>query len=267
MDYDVDLAVAEWLEHQDMSRAGVVINAMRRWITTRVSYYHRALIDRGIEWDDLYQEASLAVCHALRKFDPDVGACFITYSDFWITAYLQRFLRQFGNVVYTPNSTKWQHVCSHYDRWAAEIRLSDPQIGVHDMHVKMSKLPSVTRKKIKMWHLDTFFQLRLKPQGVDLTFDEQNQYGGLTLKDPMDYESLTTDKIQLDKIRTVIDAEFRNARPVIRDIVFNRIVSEGKDPLETIGQRNNITRERVRQIEKDVKLRIEKLFGLAKDTL
>ncbi len=47
----------------------------------------------GLDWDDLFQEASLAYCQAMKTYDPRRGAI-STYMWWTITSHLKNYLRQ-----------------------------------------------------------------------------------------------------------------------------------------------------------------------------
>lgn len=60
----------------------------------------------GQQWyDDLLQEASLAVMHACEKYNPE-RATFSTYASGWIRAYLQRFVRT-NRIIHVPEHRFW----------------------------------------------------------------------------------------------------------------------------------------------------------------
>ncbi len=47
----------------------------------------------GLDWDDLFQEAALAYCRAMKTYDPKRGAI-STYMWWSITSHLKNYLRQ-----------------------------------------------------------------------------------------------------------------------------------------------------------------------------
>ena len=72
------------------------------------------------ELEDLMQEGYIALCEAVRHYDPEKGVAFITYATFWIRQGMQRYIENCGNVVRIPtHAREWMH---KYKRMEAEYR-------------------------------------------------------------------------------------------------------------------------------------------------
>lgn len=72
------------------------------------------------ELDDLMQEGYIALCEAVRHYNPEKGVPFITYAAFWIRQVMQRYIENCGNVVRIPtHAREWMH---KYKRMEAEYR-------------------------------------------------------------------------------------------------------------------------------------------------
>ena len=54
------------------------------------------------EMDDLKQEGYLALCEAVRHYNPDQGVPFINYAAFYIRQGMQRYIENSGNCIRIP---------------------------------------------------------------------------------------------------------------------------------------------------------------------
>lgn len=55
-----------------------------------------------LPFDDLFQEAMLGVVRASEKFDPSFGCAFSTYANWWIRAYIKKWIRDKSRQVRLP---------------------------------------------------------------------------------------------------------------------------------------------------------------------
>jgi len=56
----------------------------------------------GYEYEDLIQEGSLGLVHAIEKFDTSRGIKFSTYATWWVRQYLQRYMQSTGATIRVP---------------------------------------------------------------------------------------------------------------------------------------------------------------------
>lgn len=62
----------------------------------------RRFINRGIDYDDIFQVASMGVLYAVERFDPDRGVKFATFATPTVTGEIRRYFRDKGNFVRIP---------------------------------------------------------------------------------------------------------------------------------------------------------------------
>lgn len=62
----------------------------------------RKFINRGIEYDDIFQVASMGVLYAVERFDPDRGVKFATFATPTVMGEIRRYFRDKGNFVRVP---------------------------------------------------------------------------------------------------------------------------------------------------------------------
>ena len=69
-------------------------------------FHARRYSGRGIDYDDLYQEACLGLISAIEHYDPSLGACFPTYATHRIVGSIKTYFRDKGWSCSLPRSVK-----------------------------------------------------------------------------------------------------------------------------------------------------------------
>jgi RNA polymerase sigma-B factor len=62
----------------------------------------RKFINRGIDYDDIYQVASLGVLYAVERFDPDRGVKFATFATPTVLGEIRNYFRDRGSFIKIP---------------------------------------------------------------------------------------------------------------------------------------------------------------------
>ena len=62
----------------------------------------RKFINRGVEYDDIYQVACLGILYAVERFDPDRGVKFATFATPTVLGEIRRYFRDKGNFIRIP---------------------------------------------------------------------------------------------------------------------------------------------------------------------
>lgn len=62
----------------------------------------RKFINRGIEYDDIYQVASLGILYAVERFDPDRGVKFATFATPTVLGEIRNYFRDKGSFIKIP---------------------------------------------------------------------------------------------------------------------------------------------------------------------
>ncbi len=62
----------------------------------------RKFVNRGVEYDDIYQVACMGILYAVERFDPDKGVKFATYATPTVLGEIRRYFRDKGNFIRIP---------------------------------------------------------------------------------------------------------------------------------------------------------------------
>lgn len=202
----------------------------------------RRYASRGMCLQDLIQEGNLGLVHAVEMFDPEQYTRFSTYAKYWIQQSIQRALETLTTPVRVPCYAnhlllKWRRATSKLQEELGRIP-TEEEVG---QHLKLSKRQlQIVRKALKVYN--------------GLPRPESQENGGKTTSELEDLNSPepenhleATEEMQ-HVLKLVDRLEERQA-----NILRLRFGLTGKAPmaLHEIGEQLNLTRERVRQIERD----------------
>lgn len=62
----------------------------------------RKFINRGVDYDDIYQVACLGILYAVERFDPDKGVKFATFATPTVMGEIRKYFRDKGNFIRIP---------------------------------------------------------------------------------------------------------------------------------------------------------------------
>ncbi len=238
----------------------------------------RNAIGQGIDYLDLVQEGVLGLMRAAERFNYREGARFAVFASSWIWQGISRALADQGRTIRLPVHM-YERVCTLQDslRKHAEIGevnaisitldcfslTSDPQEsednGVNDEAVGKPQTLTVRKMRRKAYRMLEYCQ-SLVPLDLELSdnlFERMDFLASdsVTLTDCIFDQNSDVETIILHHEWTImlqrLLQEFRSISS--RDVEILRLrygLDDGREyTLEEIGQRFNLTRERVRQIE------------------
>jgi RNA polymerase primary sigma factor len=202
----------------------------------------RNYVGKGLDLPDLIEEGNLGLLRAVEGFDPSMNTRFSTYAGYWIKQSIKRALINTGKTIRIPAYmaqllTEWRRATA-----ALQEDLGRPptqeEVAAH-MNLPRRKL-NLIKKAIRIYNA--------APQ-ADPTEEGQNIDSTL-----MDIRTKTPDTslIESDDVRQVLlllNKMGEREATVLR----LRFGLDGEEPktLKEIGERLGLTRERVRQIERE----------------
>jgi RNA polymerase primary sigma factor len=235
-------------EHLIMANTRLVISIAKRYQ------------GRGVAFHDLIQEGNLGLMRAVDKFDPGRGCKFSTYATWWIRQAITRALSDQGRTIRLP-----VHMVESISKLKRTAYLMEQDRGrppsPEEIADEMGLKPRRVRWMLKVARRPLSLQ---KPVG-----EEKDSELGSFIKDketppPPEAAEQTLLRATLEELLTTL-------RPRQERILRLRFgLQDGQIyTLEEVGERFGLTRERIRQIEKEAlrRLRHPRRSRLLKDYL
>ena len=202
---------------------------------------------RGVPFQDLIQEGNLGLMRAVDKFDPSLGHKFSTYATWWIRQAVTRALADQGRTIRLP---------VHMGEWIRKLNRTTYQM---EQDRGRPPIPEEIADEMGLEPRRVRWMLEVARQPVSLqepAGEEKNSELGSFIEDeetppPSEVAEQTLLRITLEELLTTLSP--REAR--ILRLRFG--LQDGHYyTLEEIGEKFGLTRERIRQIEKEALQRL-----------
>lgn len=195
---------------------------------------------------DLIQEGNVGLIHAVRKYDPERNVKFSYYASFWIKAYIMKYIQDNWRMVKVVTTEGQRKL--FYKLKQERKKLSNQ--GIEPSMATLSEKCGVKEQEI--------IEMDQRLQNWDVSLDAPIREDSDTDRIDM----ITADELTLEcqysnkEADELINSKVRAFRKTIckreREILDLRIYSENPMTLQSLGDRLNLSRERVRQLEKHI---------------
>ncbi|NIM05780.1 MAG: sigma-70 family RNA polymerase sigma factor [Armatimonadetes bacterium] len=222
-------------EHLIMANTRLVISIAKRYR------------GRGVPFHDLIQEGNLGLMRAVDKFDPGRGYKFSTYATWWIRQAVTRALSDQGRTIRLP-----VHMVESINKLNRTAYLMEQDRGrppsPEEIADEMGLKPRRVRWMLKVARRPLSLQ---KPVG-----EEKDSELGSFIED--DETPPPPEAAEQTLLRTTLDELLTTLRPREERILRLRFgLQDGhRYTLEEVGEKFGLTRERIRQIEKQALRRL-----------
>ena len=212
----------------------------------------RDFLGRGLGLPDLIQEGNLGLLRAVEGFDPDMCTRFSTYASYWIRQSIQRAVENTALPVRIP---AYAHdLVLNWRRTTAQLQ---SEIGRVPAREEVAKRMKLTKKQLKIVEKALrIFNGHVAASSSDCEEDPVEQAADLYAPTP---EARLETNDELRQVMGMLDKlPGREA-----DVLRLRFGLGGDEPLtlNQVGERLHLTRERVRQIERDALKRLRELVA------
>ena len=203
---------------------------------------------------DLIQEGNIGLMQAVKKFDPYKNVKFSYYASFWIKAYILKFIMDNWRLV-KIGTTQGQRKL-FFKLKKEKQKLIDE--GFDPMPKLLSQRLGISEREI--------IDMDQRLDGWDVSLDAPLKNDSDTER--IDFLSIecenAEDKVAQKQIENLLHKNidvFKKKLNKRELVIFNqRIFSDSPVTLQEIGDRYKISRERVRQVEKNIIKKMKEYF-------
>ncbi len=241
------------VEQEGRDAADLMIKANLRLVVSVAKKYARA----GMPMLDLIQEGNVGLMRAVEKFDPHRGFKFSTYATWWIRQAITRALADQGRTIRMP-----AHMIERLQKLSGAERRLQTSLGREPTEEELADALG--------WTVGTIREVREhRPYTVSLEAPIGDEEEGATLEqfvedtsawDPEELAIRTVSREEILRALQGLPARLR----LILELRFG-LYDDQPRTLEAVGMELGLTRERVRQLERQAleKLRASKQLVIA----
>jgi RNA polymerase sigma-32 factor len=234
--------------------------AAHRLITANLRNVVRIAMDYGgygLPIEDIVQEGTIGLMIAVRKFDPTKGYRLMTYAVWWIKAMIHDYILRFFSQVKLGTTKLQKRLFYGLNRMSAEENVMDGDIAEQSnaLSARLDADPHQIEEIIS--------RLTNKDQSLDSPMADGSDSSFIDFL--ADTKSNPEDRVMESQravyVKSQIESALARLTPREQSIARQRLMAENPLTLEDLGSQYAISKERVRQIESNVKAKLKKALA------
>ena len=235
----------KWKNKKDENALHELIQAHMRLVVSYAVKYK----NYGLSLNDLIQEGNIGLMKAAQKFEPDKGFRFSTYASWWIRASIQDFLLKHWSIVRIATTSKQKSLFFSLRRLKQKINGNEN--GNIDFNTAENIASDLNISTSAVVNMDSRITQNDSSLNKKISEDGEDEFLSLLEDENARPDNIIFAKDEIDHKKTMVNSAIDSLDDRETQIINERHLSEDPKTLEYLGKKLKISKERVRQIEKN----------------
>jgi len=235
----------KWKNKNDENALHELIQAHMRLVVSYAVKYK----NYGLSLNDLIQEGNIGLMKAAQKFEPDKGFRFSTYASWWIRASIQDFLLKHWSIVRIATTSKQKSLFFSLRRLKQKINGNEN--GNIDFNTAENIASDLNISTSAVVNMDSRITQNDSSLNKKISEDGEDEFLSLLEDENARPDNIIFAKDEIDHKKTMVNSAIDSLDDRETQIINERHLSEEPKTLEYLGKKLKISKERVRQIEKN----------------
>lgn len=238
LDRDEEYKLAVMAKKGDSYARNRLVESNLRFVVSIAKQYQ----NRGLPLSDLISEGNIGLLTAMDKFEPEKGYHFISYAVWWIRQSILKAIGEKSRMIRLP-----------MNRTADLVQILQAKTNLEENGYNDASIEDIAAEcgMTKDQVLEVM-QMSREVSSLDAPVgaEEDSSFGDFIESDLQKPDDVVMDEALKESVKRILDTLPERER----GIIALRFGLEGKKPmsLKEVGELYNLTKERIRQIEKKV---------------
>lgn len=242
-----------WVEHGDTEAAKQLVTSNLRLVVKIAHEYKRAYQNLL----DLVQEGNVGLIQAVKKFDPYRGVKLSTYSGWWIRAYILKFILNNWRLVKIGTTQNQRKLFFNLRKQRDRLK----QEGIDPTPENIAAALDVSEAEV----IEMDRRLAAPDMSLNAPLGSGDEDDGRTKMDVIeDTSDNPAAEVESSEFKDLLQEKLRRFGATLSgrelEIFRDRIVADEPITLQELGDRWGVSRERARQLEKRMVLRLREFL-------
>ncbi len=239
-----------WREDRDEEALHEIIESHARLVIRIASRYRRS----GIVLGDLVQEGNIGLLEAASRFDPARNTRFSTYATWWIVRMIRNFLMRNASIIRVATTPNQRRVYFNLWRLRADYPVTADGTLRDEDQEKIAKELRVSVEDVR--RIDNHFAHPDQSLNLMVGDGESTELQELIPDDGPTPDTIAERRHDDATRAGWIEDAMRRLSARERQVIRRRFLESEKSTLAEIGETFGVTKERIRQIERQALLKM-----------